>query len=50
MDADLDTLCTVVHCTADDLLPEVPPAELEEEYYRQAALREQEALKHVSLH
>jgi transposase len=23
MDADLDTLCTVVYCTADDLLPEV---------------------------
>ena len=22
MDADLDTLCTVVYCTADDLLPE----------------------------
>ena len=21
MDADLDTLCTVVYCTADDLLP-----------------------------
>jgi Transposase DDE domain len=24
MDADLDTLCTVVYCTADDLLPEAP--------------------------
>ena len=24
MDADLDTLCTVVYCTADDLLPERP--------------------------
>jgi hypothetical protein len=24
MDADLDTLCTVVYCTADDLLPEPP--------------------------
>jgi Transposase DDE domain len=24
MDADLDTLCTVVYCTADDLLPEQP--------------------------
>jgi len=24
MDADLDTLCTVVYCTADDLLPEKP--------------------------
>ena len=24
MDADLDTLCTVVYCTADDLLPEEP--------------------------
>src|SRR5680860_1357008 len=22
MDADLDTLCTVIYCTADDLLPE----------------------------
>jgi hypothetical protein len=22
MDADLDTICTVVYCTADDLLPE----------------------------
>jgi hypothetical protein len=22
MDADLDTLCTVISCTADDLLPE----------------------------
>jgi len=22
MDADLDTLCTVAYCTADDLLPE----------------------------
>ena len=28
----------------------VPPAELEEEYYRQAALREQEALEQTSLH
>ncbi len=25
MDADLDTLCTVVYCTADDLLPEARP-------------------------
>jgi transposase len=24
MDADLDTLCTAVYCTADDLLPETP--------------------------
>jgi len=24
MDADLDTLCTAVYCTADDLLPEAP--------------------------
>ncbi len=24
MDADLDTLCTVIYCTADDLLPEKP--------------------------
>jgi hypothetical protein len=24
MDADLDTLCTVVYCTANDLLPEPP--------------------------
>src|SRR4051795_13629315 len=24
MHADLDTLCTVVYCTADDLLPEKP--------------------------
>ena len=24
MDADLDTLCTAVYCTADDLLPEPP--------------------------
>ena len=24
MDADLDTLCIVVYCTADDLLPEPP--------------------------
>jgi len=28
----------------------IPPAELEKEYYRQAALREQEALKQMSLH
>ena len=28
----------------------IPPAELEQEYDRQAALREQEALKQVSLH
>ena len=28
----------------------VPPAELEEEYYRQAASREEEALKRMSLH
>jgi len=28
----------------------LPPAELEEEYYRQAALREDEALKRLSLH
>src|SRR5450756_2190492 len=28
----------------------IPPAELEEEYHRQAALREQEALKQLSLH
>ena len=25
MDADLDTLCTVIYCTADDLLPEARP-------------------------
>lgn len=25
MDADLDTLCTAVYCTADDLLPSHPP-------------------------
>ena len=28
----------------------LPPAELEQEYYRQAAQREQEALKQMSLH
>ncbi len=28
----------------------IPPAELEEEYYRHAAQREQEALKQMSLH
>jgi len=28
----------------------VPPAELEGEYYRQAALQEQQALKQLSLH
>jgi len=28
----------------------IPPVELEEEYHRQAALREQEALKQLSLH
>ena len=28
----------------------IPPAELEQEYYRQAAQREQEALEHMSLH
>jgi transposase InsO family protein len=28
----------------------MPPAELEAEYHRQAALREQEALKQTSLH